>query len=381
MRSGFLSCFFLLCFVASSQDSAYARQVIRYLTSKQCFGRGYVKSGLATAEKFICAEIKSAGARPLFPSGYTQSFNHPVNTFPGKVELKLNGQKLVTGIDYILDPSSAGKKGKFRLTKKDSITFVSNGAKPRIVVELKNKLTYSVGREQVDFCTVEVNKNRFRGEPSEIAVRVKATFRKDFESRNIGCFIEGSGRTDSMVVFSAHYDHLGGLGSKTFFPGANDNASGVSLVLDLLRFYSKNPPRYRTVFLFFAGEEAGLVGSKFFVENRSADLSKIKFLINLDLLGTGDDGIMVVNGAVHEKAFATLKRINAEKNFVREVRKRGKAANSDHYWFSEAGVPAFFIYTLGGVTAYHDVQDVAETLPLTDYMDVFRLITAFVYTI
>ena len=52
-------------------------------------------------------------------------------------------------------------------------------------------------------------------------------------------------------------------------------------------------------------------------------------------------------------------------------------ANSDHYWFSENGVPCFFIYTLGGPSAYHDVNDVEKNLPLTDYVDVFKLITEF----
>jgi hypothetical protein len=96
------------------------------------------------------------------------------------------------------------------------------------------------------------------------------------------------------------------------------------------------------------------------------------------LLGTGDDGIMVVNGAILTKEFETLVKINEEKKLVKEVRKRGKARNSDHYWFTEAGVPAFFIYTLGGTTSYHDIYDTEKQLPLTDYEDVFRLLTEFV---
>ena len=86
---------------------------------------------------------------------------------------------------------------------------------------------------------------------------------------------------------------------------------------------------------------------------------------------------MVVNGAIHEKEFAVLTKIKADQKLVKEIKKRGKAANSDHYWFSEAGVPCFFIYTMGGITAYHDVLDVEKTLPLTDYVDVFKLLTLF----
>jgi Zn-dependent M28 family amino/carboxypeptidase len=148
-------------------------------------------------------------------------------------------------------------------------------------------------------------------------------------------------------------------------------------LLNLIRYYSRHQPHYKTVFIFFAGEEAGLVGSKFFVESQAIDLQKIKFLINLDLLGTGGDGIMVVNGAILEKQFQTLNQINTDLHLVKDIKKRGKAANSDHYWFTEAGVPAFFIYTMGGIKAYHDVYDVEKTLPLTAYINVFRLITEF----
>jgi hypothetical protein len=59
------------------------------------------------------------------------------------------------------------------------------------------------------------------------------------------------------------------------------------------------------------------------------------------------------------------------------VKSRGKAANSDHYFFTEKGVPAFFIYTLGGIKAYHDIFDVSSTLPYTEFNDLFELIIKF----
>ena len=108
------------------------------------------------------------------------------------------------------------------------------------------------------------------------------------------------------------------------------------------------------------------------------DLSKIKFLINLDLLGTGEEGIMVVNGALHQEAFDRLTNLNKTTGQLTQIKKRGKAANSDLYWFTEKGVPCFFIYTMGGISAYHDVYDRPDTLPLTRYRNVFQLLTAFV---
>ena len=86
---------------------------------------------------------------------------------------------------------------------------------------------------------------------------------------------------------------------------------------------------------------------------------------------------MVVNGSLYQEAFGTLNKINQELHLVPEIKKRGKAANSDHYWFTEAGVPCFFIYTMGGIKAYHDVFDKEETLPLTRYKEVFLLLTRF----
>ena len=72
-----------------------------------------------------------------------------------------------------------------------------------------------------------------------------------------------------------------------------------------------------------------------------------------------------------------MKKINEEQKLLAAVNARGKAANSDHYFFTEKGVPSFFFYTLGGIKAYHDVFDKAETLPLNEHEDLFKLIIAF----
>ncbi len=361
-----------------AQDTLYAREIIAKLTSNHCFGRGYVNNGLQNAEAIIINELKAAKCQPLFNGIFTQAFLHNVNIFPNECEVKLNGKNLIAGIDYIVSPNSNSVKGKFKLLKKDSISFQSNEQKPLVVVTKKNKLTFSVANSVNDFCEIQLDKNRVTDEPTSINLNIKNKLITNFESKNIGCYIAGSSTSDSVIVFSAHYDHLGGMGKDTYFPGANDNASGVSMLLNLIKYYTVNPPKYKTVFLFFAGEEAGLIGSKFFVESKVFNLKKIKFLINLDLLGTGNDGIMVVNAFVYQKQFNILNDINFKNGLlIKDIKKRGKAANSDHYWFTEAGVPSFFIYTLGGIAAYHDVFDVAATLPLTDYVDVFNLLVTF----
>ncbi len=365
------------CRVSSAQDTVYARAVIKKLTSKEFFGRGYLNNGLEKAASYISSELKRLDAKPLFSTGYYQWFDFNVNTFPDKITVKINNKLLKPGEDYILNPASAGLKGKYILQKKDSVTYVATDAEMPLVVALKKKLTFGVSTSTANFCMVELL-NKSYGELKTAEVNIQNKILTKYINKNICAFVEGKEKTDTTIVYSAHYDHLGGLGKKTWFPGANDNASGVSVLLNLIKHYNKYPPKYKTLFIFFAGEEAGLLGSHYFVENKTIDLTKIKFLINLDLLGTGDEGIMVVNGAILQKQFELLNQVNSEKNLVKEIKKRGKAQNSDHYWFTEAGVPCFFIYTMGGIKAYHDVYDVEKTLPLTDYTDVFKLLTEFV---
>lgn len=374
----FITFLFSLFKCSIAQDTVYARKLINKLTSKHCFGRGYTNNGLKNAEQIIIEELKLNSPEPLFNGSFTQSFFHNVNTFPNACFVKLNGKVLIPGIDYILNPGSNKLKGKFNLTINDSVSYTATSHGNTVVVTKKNKLTFSVSTTLNNYCEIELDKKRFCDEPKTIKLEIENNFITNFESKNIGCFIKGSSPSDSLIVFSAHYDHLGGIGKNTYFAGANDNASGVSAVLNLINYYTTTKPRYTTVFIFFAGEEAGLLGSKYFVDKKSIDLTKIKFLINLDLLGTGDDGIMVTNGYVFEKQFTLLNAINIKNNLVNNVKRRGKAANSDHYWFTEAGVPSFFIYTLGGISAYHDVYDQAKTLPLTDYVDVFTLLVKFV---
>lgn len=373
--------FLLLLFFISfsrAQDSVYARTIIKELTSKKCYGRGYLNNGLDAAAKVITSQLTRFKAQTLFSTGFYQWFDFDVNTFPGNVNVKLNGKLLKTGSDYILNPQSGSIKGKFNLKQQDSVTYRATDAPIPVILSLKRKLTFSVATNSLAGCEVELlNKNQYKDFKS-LELNIESKVLTKYINKNICAYIPGTFSNDTCVYLTAHYDHLGGLGKKVFFPGANDNASGVSMLLNFVKYFKDHPPKYKTVFVFFAGEEAGLRGSKHFVEKGGIDLKTIKFLINLDLVGTGDDGIMVTNGAVLTREFEALSKINSDKNYVKEIKKRGKAQNSDHYWFTEKGVPAFFIYTLGGIKAYHDVDDIEKTLPLTDYGDVFRLLRDFI---
>ena len=94
-------------------------------------------------------------------------------------------------------------------------------------------------------------------------------------------------------------------------------------------------------------------------------------------MGTGENGATVVNATEYPKEFALLNHVNDQGKFLVKINPRGKAANSDHHFFTEKGVPAFFLYTQGGITAYHDVFDKAETLPFRVYENLFKLFVGF----
>jgi aminopeptidase YwaD len=370
------------CFFGTSlfaQDTTYARQVIQKLCSKELLGRGYVNDGVNKAASYIASELKQIGLLK-FGKSYSQTYSFGVNTYPSLMNVSIDGKQLIAGKHYLIYPSATTVKKGFQLFKKDSVTYLAIDGRQQapLIVSLKKKLTYTVAIETSSLTTIELLKDSFPKELQSIDVVFENKYLSRFKCQNLISYVKGTAQPDSFMVFTAHYDHLGAMGNQTYFPGANDNASGVSVLLNLAKYYVAHPSKYSVAFIFFSGEEAGLLGSKYYSEHPIFSLSKIKFLTNMDLLGTGDDGIMVVNATFFKEQFEKLNSINKEKNYVKQIKQRGKAANSDHYWFTEKGVPSFFIYTLGGIQAYHDIYDIEKTLPLTDYVDVCKLLIAFV---
>lgn len=386
---------------------SYARKIVDTMASESMHGRGYVNGGDSIAANYIKTEFKKFGLKS-FGDDYYQRMSFVVNVFD-EVSLKVDGKELIPGKDFIpfhLNPTSAGKckivvandelvnnKKKYKKFKKQKFKnkalIVNDTGKQtpelnmllgssKVSIALKDKLTWSVGQKQNDFVLFEVLRSSIN-EPKEIEYSVVSHIAPDHKSQNVIGYITGSVYPDSFIVFSAHYDHLGQMGKDVYFPGANDNASGCAMLLNLANYYSKpeNKPKYSIAFMAFCGEEVGLLGSQYYTEHPLFPLKNIKFVLNMDIMGTGEEGITVVNGSVFKKEFDKLKEINTQNNFIKDVKIRGKAANSDHYLFSEKGVKAFFIYTMGGIKAYHDIYDRAETLPLNEFENLFKLITTF----
>jgi len=360
---------------AQATDSSYARYITDTLSAPFFVGRGYINDGMKKAASFIEHEMEQLKTLPFFSGKYQQHFTYPVNTFPGKMALTINDKALKPGIDFLVGNESKSCKTKGGLNQADSVTWVNQ--EERIIITLVDKLTWEVDSEQADYTSFKVLKTAIDGEPKSFTATVDSKLIKSFDAGNVAAMVKGTTDTDSLLVFTAHYDHLGAMGKEVYFPGANDNASGIGLMLSLAKYYAEHPQRYTILFIAFAGEEAGLIGSKYFVEHPPMDIKKIRFLTNLDLMGNGEEGITVVNATEFARDFLLLQKINTSGNYLTAVNSRGKAANSDHYWFTEMGVPSFFIYTLGKRKCYHDVDDVAATLPNYEMEDLQSLLIGF----
>jgi len=359
-----------------AQDMHASRKILNTLSMPLFWGRGYTKDGMQKAAAFIEKEFTVAGLSPMDGKDFNQHFSYPVNTFPGKMAVTINGKPLIPGKDFIIDPMSISKhQTGIKEIKLDSNTFISR--EQRVIITLQDKLTWGVAKKEENYTAIEVRKDAVKGNPETADLDVENVFIPEFKAVNICGIVRGTEKPDSLLLITAHYDHLGGMGAQTYFPGANDNASGVALLISLARYYAAHPQPYSIGFICFAGEEAGLLGSNYFTRHPLLPLNRIRFLINMDMVGTGEKGITVVNATLHPKEFALLNTINHQKKYLGKINSRGKAANSDHYYFSEKGVPAFFIYTQGGPAAYHDVNDQANTLPLTKFRKLYRLIIKF----
>ena len=409
------------CFFSFAQDLTYARSILDTLCSPAMHGRGYVNNGDKLAAKYIASEFKRLGLQPL-TDNYMQNFKLPVNTFPDTMMLILNDKLLVPGGDYLIDPASPSVEGTFKIiliNEEDFLQeskFISalkraegkflvvdksikkfNEEEIKQIQDVKNfltyskenpaagtifltdeKLTWSGSTEQITKPSFTVKLPAAPSKLSTVTVNVESKFIENYESQNVIGFIKGEKIPDSVITFIAHYDHLGRMGKNTYFPGANDNASGIAMLLNLGKYYMENKPHYSVMLIAFGAEEIGLIGSQYYTEKPLIPLKKIKFLINFDISGTGDDGIQVVNGSVFQHEFDKLTELNSKNNLLKEVKIRGSACNSDHCFFYRKGVPSFFIYTLGGIQAYHDIYDKSETLPFTEFEDYFNLIVKFV---
>ena len=179
-----------------------------------------------------------------------------------------------------------------------------------------------------------------------------------------------NGKPQSIII-GAHYDHLG-MGNQgsslqansvgQIHNGADDNASGVAGMLELARFYSKNKEveNYNLIFLAFSGEELGLMGSKFLMDNAPFSATNINCMINLDMIGRyREDKGVSIGGIGTSKFWEANASQTADNMKIKYSLDSSGIGPSDHTSFYLKDLPVLFLFT-GAHQEYHKPTDDVE---------------------
>ena len=407
----------LLCLAAlqlPAQDLPHFKRIVRELSSAKYQGRGYARDGANKAGYYLEKEFRKAGADEVT----LQPFTIDINTFCGKAEMWADGRKLRAGVDFSMREYSPGVHGEFPVYFVDTLNFdaeriyadLSRPENANCLVccefwftykhrdvfsrlqkagELPNagllftweapiKFYKAYGEKVVDKPIVWVTPEAIEG-VRRVKLNVDNEFLKDYGLFNVIAKVEGA-RHDSCFVFTAHYDHLGNLGRRVYYPGANDNASGTAAIVTLAAYYAKHKPAYDLYFVAFSGEDANLRGSTWFAEHPVVPLERIRYLFNLDMIGDDNPVQYCEVSDAGMAKYPEFESINAEQHLFERLNRGELAANSDHYPFAVRGVPCIFLENEDGSAFphYHTPADNMKTVRWESYVPVFRLITEFI---
>jgi Zn-dependent M28 family amino/carboxypeptidase len=191
------------------------------------------------------------------------------------------------------------------------------------------------------------------------------------------------GLKDQWIVIGAHYDHLG-LGNRNSLApsligqphhGADDNASGTAGVIELARLANASKPQWKrsVLFMAFAGEEIGLLGSSNFVNHPTVPLANIDAMINMDMIGRLKDERLFVGGVgTSPELKPDLEELDKSSPLKVEFSESGYGA-SDHTSFNAKKIPVLFFFS-GLHTDYHKPSDTADKINAEGAVQVLSLI-------
>ena len=403
--------------VNAQNEKQFLSTNIGILTSPVMHGRGYVQDGVTQASIFIQRRFREYRLQPVtLDKTFIQPYNFTVNSFPGAMSLTIDSLALMPGDDFIIDAASVSYSATgipvkaidlSRITEKSAWRKLLSSFDERhayllqnvdtfcktlqirpdkfaallpqgcFIIPKQNKLTWTVEQDTIAATIFYVKQQSLPKTMKTLSADVASQWIAKQKSENVLACVPGLVK-DTFIAFTAHYDHLGMMGDSTIFPGASDNASGTAMLLYLASYFAVHPQHYSILFIAFSGEEPGLLGSAHYVSHPVVPLANIKFLTNIDIMGDATDGVTVVNATEFPTQFGLLNQVNDLNHYIPVIKSRGKAANSDHYHFTEAGVPSFFIYSNGGKGYYHDIYDKASEVTLNHVDGVAKLLIDFV---
>ena len=399
-------CLFALLFISYSVSAQKINRLIREdkvkatlstLASDEMQGRKPQTPGIEKAAAFIAAEFAKAGLQPLDKSqnGFLQSFT--MNRFePTSGKVSINGQELQPSsamffpgaeeviwnnqgaeLVYIKPGENASQKLFGQIQGGKNVLVIADTSMEKGLARFRNFRAQRSGNSG----TVVVVFTPATVEQYQVNLSAKKTI---FNYANVAGKIPGKSKPEEMVVFSAHYDHLG-IGkpkdADSIFNGANDDASGTTAVIALARYFKKiKKPERTLVFVAFTAEESGGYGSQYFSKQMPPE--KVMAMFNIEMIGT--DSKWGKNSAYitgYEKSdFGTMLQENLKGSGFEFHPDPYPSQNlfyrSDNATLARLGVPAHTISTskMDSEKYYHTVDDEIETLDTKNMTEIIKAI-------
>ncbi len=236
----------------------------------------------------------------------------------------------------------------------------------------------------VIYVSKQAAKKYFSDKTATLKIKLGITISKKSRiGHNVIGYIDNKAAT--TVILGAHFDHLGygedgnsmlRTGEKLIHNGADDNASGTAALIELARILKSSKAKNNNyLFIAFSGEEMGLFGSKYFIENPTIDLSTVSYMLNMDMVGRLNDStrVLSVGGYGTSPQWATV--VNKEDKrspFVIKLDSSGTGP-SDHTSFYRKDIPVLFFFT-GQHKDYHRPSDDADKINYIGELNVIHYI-------
>ncbi len=218
--------------------------------------------------------------------------------------------------------------------------------------------------------------------PENLRVDVNVDVDREIKTvHNVVAYLPG--KTNEYVVIGAHYDHLG-LGEQyslapslagTVHPGADDNASGTAGVIELARWFAHQPkPERGILFMTFAGEELGLLGSSYYVNHPLLPLADDVAMINMDMIGRVRDRKIYIGGVGTGTTFQPLlQQLTPQHDFDADLTEKAGYGSSDHTSFTTKQIPVLFFFS-GLHADYHKPSDTWDKINAPGAVQVLDLV-------
>jgi hypothetical protein len=291
---------------------------------------------------------------------------------------------------FVLDNWIVGQATELKKRGASALIFYnSSDIDDNLKFDPKNK------SELVKIPLIYVRKNAAKKYFSDASASIEIKMKVDIGEKkrtghNVVGYINNSAAT--TVILGAHYDHLGygedgnsmlRTGERLIHNGADDNASGTAALIELARLIKnsgkKDLKNNNYLFITFSGEELGLFGSKYFVENPTVDLSHVNYMINMDMVGRLNDStqVLTVGGFGTSPEWATLIKMKDKKSpFVIKIDSSGTGP-SDHTSFYRKEIPVLFFFT-GLHGDYHKPTDDFDKINYIGELNVVKYIYALI---